>query len=90
MYHDDDLSKDVILSPRFTLRDSCSVWRQFVGFLNHLADEEPSDLRMRVTPRTANFDGFRVTLTNNQAKAVVKGPRHDGTSPRDLENKLQF
>jgi hypothetical protein len=66
------------------------IWKQCVGFFNHLIDDEPSDLCIRVPPPTTNFDGLHVSVTENQRKAVAQGPRHYGTNPRDLEDWLEF
>jgi hypothetical protein len=57
--HDIDLpSMDFVFSPRFTIVYLCYVGKQCVGIFNPLAGEEPSDLRMRVPPRPASFDGL--------------------------------
>ena len=45
---------------------------------------------MRVPPPTTNFDGLLVTMTGNQRKAVVQGPRPDDINPRDFEEWLKF
>jgi hypothetical protein len=78
-----------MFSPRFSVSDFGSVWKQCVGFFNELVGEEPSALRMRVSPLATNFDGLPIFLTENQRK-VVRAPRPDGTNPRDLEDLLEF
>jgi hypothetical protein len=45
---------------------------------------------MRVPPPTTNFFVIPLSLTDNQRTAAVHGPRHDGTSPRDLGEWLKF
>jgi hypothetical protein len=45
---------------------------------------------MRVPPPTANVDGLHVSLAEIECKADTQGLRHDGTSPRDLEDCVEF
>jgi hypothetical protein len=63
LVRDDDLPKDVMLSPRFTFGDYGFVWKHCVGLFNHFVGEEPSDLRMRIPPPTTSFDGLHVSPT---------------------------
>jgi hypothetical protein len=56
-----------------------------VGFFNHLARDDSSDLRMQFPPLATNFDGLHVSLTENHRKTAIPTSRQDGTDARDLE-----
>jgi hypothetical protein len=75
---------------RVLLLDIMVEFGRKVFLYNHLVDDEPLDLRMRVPPPTTKLDRLLVTVTGNQRKAVVPGPQHDGINPRGLEHWLEF
>jgi hypothetical protein len=79
-----------MLTPRHTAAHSGGILLQCVGFFNTLVGEEPTDFRIRMPPPATNLNGINVTLTENQRKEAVPAPIRDETSPRGMEDWLDF
>jgi hypothetical protein len=55
LYRATSLRKDIFFSPHFTAVDYGLVWMEIRGYINHLSDDVPTDVRMRVPPPVTRF-----------------------------------